>query len=86
MSCTWPVLNLQDLSFLKEGILDHKDTENEGHHETKFLYTVIMLKMLNSAINPILYGLASPSYRRGFLKAFDLTSKVEPTEVVELNG
>ena len=28
--------------------------------------------MLDSAVNPILYGVASPSYRRGFLKAFGL--------------
>ena len=37
--------------------------------------------MLNSAINPILYGVASPSYRRGFLKAFGLSkNQVEPME------
>ena len=79
------LLILQDLH-LFGGILDHEETENEGPHETNFLYTVIMLNVLNSAINPILYGLASPSYRRGFLKAFGITtSQVEPTEVVELN-
>ena len=78
------LLNLQDLSFFEGGIL--LDYENEGPHETTFMYTVILLKVLNSAINPILYGLASPSYRRGFQKAFSITtSRVEPTEVVELN-
>ena len=47
---------------------------------TLFLVAFV-LSMVNSAINPILYGVASPSYRRGFLKAFGLTkNQVEPTE------
>ena len=46
------------------------------------LYTADMLNILNSAINPILYGLASPSYRRGFMKAFGLTrAKVAPVAI-----
>ena len=32
--------------------------------------TVFVFVMLNSAINPILYFLACPSYRGGYLKAF----------------
>ena len=40
----------------------------------------VIFTMLNSAINPILYGLTSPSYRRGFLTAFGLSrNQVEPT-------
>ena len=40
-----------------------------------------VLFMVNSAVNPILYGVVSPSYRRGFLKAFGLAkNQVEPTE------
>ena len=34
--------------------------------------TAFIFFMLNSAINPILYGAVSPSYRRGFLKVFGL--------------
>ena len=36
--------------------------------------------MLNSAINPILYGVASPSYRRGYLKAFGIGRNYQETE------
>ena len=40
-----------------------------------------VLFMVNSAINPILYGVASPKYRRRFLQAFGLAkNQVEPTE------
>ena len=41
-----------------------------------------ILAMVNSAINPILYGVVSPSYRRGFLKAFGLArGQIEPSEI-----
>ena len=43
--------------------------------------TLTILVMVNSAINPILYGLASPSYCRGFLKAFGIVkNQIEPME------
>ena len=49
--------------------------------EGKLFLTAFMLFMVNSAINPILYGLASPRYRRGFLKAFGLArNQIEPTD------
>ena len=39
-----------------------------------FLWAITFgLAMINSALNPILYGVFSPSYRRAFLKAFGLT-------------
>ena len=39
------------------------------------------LAMINSALNPILYGVVSPSYRRGFLKAFCLIkNQIVPIE------
>ena len=46
-----------------------------------FLRIGLIMAMVNSAINPVLYGLASPSYRRGFLKAFGFTrGQIEPGE------
>ena len=49
--------------------------------QSTLLLVAFVLLMVNSAVNPILYGVASPSYRRGFLKAFGLTkNQVEPTE------
>ena len=49
--------------------------------EDKLFLTAFMLFMFNSAINPILYGVASPSYRRGFLKAFGLSKhQIRPIE------
>ena len=51
------------------------------HEDKKFIHTAYILIMVNSAVNPILYGVASPSYRRGFLKAFGLkTNKIAPTK------
>ena len=48
--------------------------------ENTLISIAFVLLMVNSAINPILYGVASSSYRRGFLKAFGLTkNQVEPT-------
>ena len=45
------------------------------------------LAMVNSALNPILYGVVSPSYRRGFLKAFDMTrNQIVPKQRVSKNG
>ena len=46
-------------------------------------YTAFILVVLNSAINPILYGVVSPSYRRGFIKAFGLGNQIEPSEHAE---
>ena len=49
-----------------------------------YVRTAFVFNMLNSAINPILYGVASPSYRRGFLKAFGFTiNRIEPMEIQE---
>ena len=46
-----------------------------------YTHTSTILVMLNSAINPIVYGLASPSYRRGFLKAFGIVrNEIEPMD------
>ena len=46
-----------------------------------YTHTSTILVMLNSAINPILYGLASPSYRRAFLKAFGIVrNQIEPMD------
>ena len=43
---------------------------NSSHLNQKYYsQTVFVFVMLNSAINPILYGVACPSYRRGYLKA-----------------
>ena len=43
--------------------------------------TAFILHMINSAINPILYGMVSPSYRKGFLKAFGFSkNQIEPME------
>ena len=48
---------------------------------------VFTLRMVNSAINPILYGVASPSYRRGFLRAFGfLKNQVEPNNTIQENA
>ena len=44
-----------------------KSRTDKYYRDTAFVFVA-----LNSAINPILYGVASPSYRRGFLKAFGL--------------
>ena len=45
------------------------------------LSTSFILVMVNSAINPFLYGVASPSYRRGFLKAFGFArGQIDPSE------
>lgn len=46
-------------------------------------YVAFVFRMLNSTVNPILYGLISPSYRRGFLKAFGFRKNiVEPIEPI----
>ena len=67
-------LILQDVPFLRIVELP------EALRGTLFLVAFVLM-MVNSAINPILYGVASPSYRRGFLKAFGLAkNQVEPTE------
>ncbi len=69
---------LQNLSFLGKPLLNHTHV-----FEKHILYTVIMLNVLNSAVNPIIYGVASPGYRRGFIKAvgFNPISKIEPTSI-----
>ena len=47
-------------------------------------YTAFILVVLNSAINPILYRVVSPSYRQGFLKAFCFAkNRIEPLEQQE---
>ena len=44
---------------------------NLSHLKQKYYVNIaFVFAMLNSAINPILYGVAIPSYRRGYLKAF----------------
>ena len=54
------------------------------HSHTRMRNTAYILIMVNSAVNPIIYGLASPSYRRGFLKALGFAkNKVEPSESQE---
>ena len=40
-----------------------------------YFRTVFVFAMLNSAINPILYFVACPSYRRGYLRAFGIKSR-----------
>ena len=45
-----------------------------------YVRTTFVFVMLNSAINPILYGVASPSYRRGYLKAFGFCRNYQETE------
>ena len=48
---------------------------------TVLIHTAFILIMANSAVNPIIYGVANPSYRRGFLEAFGIKrSQVEPSE------
>ena len=39
----------------------------------RYIHTAYIFIMVNSAVNPIIYGVASPSYRRGFLEAFGFT-------------
>ena len=66
---------------ITQDVINHK-VGNPGSTVNYVLYTADMLNILNSAINPILYGLASPSYRRGFMKAFGLTrAKVAPVTI-----
>ena len=53
-------------------------------HPRIFWDIALSLAMVNSAVNPILYGAFSPSYRRGFLKAFGLRrNHIVPTEEQE---
>ena len=48
---------------------------------TVLIHTAFILIMVNSAVNPIIYVVANPSYRRGFFKAFGVKgSQVEPSE------
>ena len=50
----------------------------------RYIHTAYIFIMVNSAVNPIIYGVASPSYRRGFLKAFGLAkNQVEPGDEPE---
>ena len=42
-------------------------------------YVVFVFVMINSSVNPILYGVISPSYRRGYLKAFGLSKDLDCT-------
>ena len=51
------------------------------HPSRNSLRISFILVMVNSAINPFLYGVASPSYRRGFLKAFGFArGQIDPSE------
>ena len=64
------------LLILLKQFLDHSHAQ-----EVRLRNTAYILIMVNSAVNPIIYGVASPSYRRGFLKAFGLAkNQVEPSE------
>ena len=36
----------------------------------RYIHTAYIFIMVNSAVNPIIYSVASPSYRRGFLEVF----------------
>ena len=48
---------------------------------SNFFRLSFILAMVNSAINPFLYGTASPSYRRGFLKTFGFArGQIEPND------
>ena len=38
-------------------------------------HVVFVFVMINSSVNPILYGVVSPSYRRAYLKAFGLSKE-----------
>ena len=55
---------------------------NLSNYEQDYnLYLTFTFVMVNSAINPILYGIVSPSYRRGFFNAFGFAkNKIEPVE------
>ena len=69
-------LVLQRVTFFKIKIVNLSRDRQEN-----LLRNVFLLAMVNSAVNPILYGVASPSYRRGFLKAFGLLkNQIEPTK------
>ena len=54
------------ISFLMFGSLMDLSHRKQMYYKN----TVFIFIMLNSAINPILYGMVSPTYRRGFLKVF----------------
>ena len=67
-------LVLQRVTFFNAKIVNLSRDRQEN-----LLRNLFLLAMANSAVNPILYGVASPSYRRGFLKAFGLAkNQIEP--------
>ena len=67
-------LTILNMKFLNPDALARELTKN-------LLLTAYILVMVNSAVNPILYGAVSPTYRRGYLKAFGLLkNRVEPSE------
>ena len=52
--------------------------------QRSYLFITAISIYVNSAVNPILYGVASPSYRRGFLKLFGQSRRqVEPIGLEE---
>ena len=54
---------------------------NLSHSKQRYTRNnIFVFVMINSAINPILYGVASPSYRRGYLKAFGIGRNFPETE------
>ena len=63
------------LFLLFERLLNLSDSQQMYYWDITFVFA-----MLNSAINPILYGVASPSYRRGYLKAFGIGRNYQETE------
>ena len=62
-------LVLQRVTFFRIKIINLSRDRQEN-----LLRNLFLLAMVNSAVNPILYGVASPSYRRGFFKAFGLAN------------
>ena len=63
------------LLLVLDKLLNIPDSQQMYYWDITFVFA-----MLNSAINPILYGVASPSYRRGYLKAFGIDKNNQETE------
>ena len=83
---TWMLLANSIIFFIclapRNILLIFKNLMNLSDYEQKYYhYVSFTFIMLNSAVNPILYGIASPSYRRGFVKAFSFSrNQIKPME------